>query len=78
MFPSPFLAPIPAPPFEDWGKVPPPTECGEPLVDPTLLSPRITYGAAYLHQGLPPAVWQKRRRNFPMATPSTSSTPFVL
>ena len=55
MFPSPFLAPIPAPPFEDWGKVPPPTECGEPLVDPTLLSPRITYGAAYLHQGLPGA-----------------------
>ncbi len=55
MFPSPFLAPIPAPPFEDWGKVPPPIECGEPLVDPTLLSPRITYGAAYLHQGLPGA-----------------------
>ena len=55
MFPSPFLSPIPAPPFEDWGKVPPPIECGEPLVDPTLLSPRITYGAAYLHQGLPGA-----------------------
>ena len=55
MFPSPFLAPIPAPPFEDWGKVPPPIECGEPLVDPTLLSPRITYGAAYHHQGLPGA-----------------------
>ena len=30
-------------------------ECGEPLVDPTLLSPRIIYGAAYLRQGLPGA-----------------------
>lgn len=53
MLPSQFLAPIPSPPYEDWDSVPPLRECGEPLVDPTLLSPRLTYGAAYLRQGLP-------------------------
>lgn len=54
-FPAAFLSPIPAPPPEDWDRVPPPIECGEPLVDPTRLSPKITYGAAYLQQGLPGA-----------------------
>lgn len=55
MFPSEFLAPIPAPLDYNWDAIPAPQECGEPLVDPTLLSPRITYGAAYLRQGLPGA-----------------------
>lgn len=45
--------PIPPSPSEDWASVPPPADCGEALVDPTRLSPRITYGAAYLSQGLP-------------------------
>lgn len=53
LFPDPFLTPIPPAPDDDWDAVPTPAECGEPLVDPTLLSPRITYGAAYLRQGLP-------------------------
>ncbi len=56
MFPAKFLTPIPAPPFEDWERVPPPRECGEPFVDPTLLSPKIVFGAAYLTQGLPGAM----------------------
>ena len=55
MFPDPFLKPIPPEPDFDWDSIPAPTECGEPLVDPTLLSPQITYGAAYLRQGLPGA-----------------------
>lgn len=55
MFPDPFLDPIPLPRDYDWDGIPAPMECGEPLTDPTLLSPRITYGAAYLRQGLPGA-----------------------
>lgn len=55
MFPRDFLTPIPPPRDFDWEAIPAPQECGEPLVDPTLLSPRITYGAAYLRQGLPGA-----------------------
>lgn len=53
MFPGEFLKPIPPAPDVDWDAIPAPAECGEPLVDPTRLSPRITYGAAYLRQGLP-------------------------
>lgn len=53
MFPGEFLKPIPPAPNFDWDAIPAPVECGEPLVDPTRLSPRITYGAAYLRQGLP-------------------------
>lgn len=52
MFPPSYFDPIPAPPFEDWDAVPAPRECGEPLVDPTALSSRIVYGAAYHRQGL--------------------------
>jgi len=55
MFPGSFLKPIPPEPDYDWESIPSPAECGEPLTDPTLLSPRITYGAAYLRQGLPGA-----------------------
>lgn len=55
MFPSEFLTPIPPEPDYDWDSIPAPQECGEPLVDPTLLSPRIAYGASYLRQGLPGA-----------------------
>lgn len=55
MFPAPFLKPIPPDPDFDWDSIPAPAECGEPLADPTLLSPRIVYGAAYLQQGLPGA-----------------------
>lgn len=53
MFPDLLLKPIPRPRDYDWDAIPAPRECGEPLVDPTLLSPRIVYGAAYLRQGLP-------------------------
>lgn len=53
MIPQAFLKPIPPAPSFDWEAIPAPAECGEPLVDPTLLSPRIAYGAAYLRQGLP-------------------------
>ena len=53
MFPNEFLAPIPAPAEQDWERVSAPVECGEPLVDPTGLSPKITFGAAYRSQGLP-------------------------
>ena len=53
MFPSSFWDPIPPAGDYDWEAIPAPRECGEPLMDPTLLSPRITYGAAYLRQGLP-------------------------
>lgn len=56
MFPRDFLTPIPAAPKDDWEKVPAPAECGEPLVDPTELSPRIAYNGAYLSQGLPGAM----------------------
>lgn len=56
MFPRDFLSPIPAAPADDWEKVPAPAECGEPLVDPTGLSPRIAYNGAYLSQGLPGAM----------------------
>ena len=45
-------APIPPYPEPDWSRVPPPADCGEALVDPTALSPRITYAASYLCQGL--------------------------
>lgn len=55
MFPDLFGKPIPPVPAFDWDRIPAPVECGEPLVDPTLLSPKITYGAAYLQQGLPGA-----------------------
>lgn len=55
MFPDRFLKPIPPEPDFDWDSIPAPAECGEPLVDPTRLSPKITYGAAYLRQGLPGA-----------------------
>lgn len=55
MFPEAFLTPIPSQPDFDWDSIPAPVECGEPLVDPTRLSPRITYGASYLKQGLPGA-----------------------
>lgn len=55
MFPDLFLKPIPPEPGFDWEGIPAPLECGEPLMDPTLLSPRITYGASYLRQGLPGA-----------------------
>lgn len=53
--PRDLLAPIPPAPAENWDLVPPPAESGEPLIDPTTLSPHITYGAAYLCQGLPGA-----------------------
>ena len=53
MFPAAFLQPIPPEPDFDWEAISAPIECGEPLVDPTALSPRIVYGAAYLRQGLP-------------------------
>lgn len=56
MFPNGFLTPIPPAPEEDWERVPDPAECGEGLTDPTLLSDRIQYGAAYLCQGLPGAM----------------------
>lgn len=56
MFPRDFLSPIPAPTDEDWSWVPPPRDCGEALMDPTTLSPKIAYGAAYLRQGLPGAM----------------------
>ena len=57
-FPRDFLAPIPPAPAENRDRVPPPAENGDPLVDPTTLSLRITYGAAYLCQGLPGALGQ--------------------
>lgn len=53
MFPASFLTPIPPEPEFDWEAIPAPVECGEPLADPTALSSRIVYGAAYLRQGLP-------------------------
>ena len=43
---------IPPAPYEDWGSVPPPVDCGESLADPTTLSPRIAYAASYAKQGL--------------------------
>lgn len=48
----------PIPPYREggWDLVPPPEECGEPLVDVTDLHPRVRYGAAYLVQGLPGAL----------------------
>lgn len=55
MFSALFEKPIPPEPDFDWESIPAPVECGEPLVDPTLLSPRIQYGAAYLQQNLPGA-----------------------
>ena len=55
MFPPAFSNPIPPAPDFDWDRIPAPQECGEPLVDPTLLSSKIIYGAAYLQQGLPKA-----------------------
>ncbi len=53
---SRFLKPIPPYPDGGWDLVPPPAECGEPLVDITDLSPRVRYGASYLSQGLPGAL----------------------
>lgn len=58
MFPDPFLKPIPLPPDFDWDSIPAPMEQGEPLADPTALSPRILYGADYLRQGLAGAMEQ--------------------
>ena len=55
-FPVDFLSPIPAPPFEDWGLVPPPVDCGEGLLDPTALSPKIAYLGSYRLQRLPGAM----------------------
>jgi len=55
-FPADFLAPIPAPPYEDWAAVPPPTDCGEGLLDPTALSSKIAYLGSYRLQGLPGAM----------------------
>lgn len=55
-FPAAFLTPIPAPPPENWAAVPPPRDCGEALADPVALSPRISYAASYLGQGLPGAM----------------------
>lgn len=52
MFPQDLLSPIPAPALEDWSRVPPPVDCGEALVDPTTLSPRIRYEGSYAKQGL--------------------------
>ena len=52
MFLRDFLSPIPAPAAEDWSRVPPPTDCGEALVDPTALSTKIFYDASYGQQGL--------------------------
>ena len=52
MPPFPGLPPIPPSPYEDWGSVPPPVDCGEELVDPTALSPRIVYDGSYAKQGL--------------------------
>lgn len=63
--------PIPLREDTPWGFVPPPQECGEPLVDITHLDRRVTYGAAYLLQGLPGAfdrcyvradVWRRLQR----------------
>lgn len=55
-FPRDFLAPIPAPPAENWAAVPPPVDCGEGLLDPTALSSKIVYQGSYLLQGLPGAM----------------------
>ena len=46
------LPPIPPTTVEEWGAVPPPADCGEGLIDPTALSPRIVYDASYAKQGL--------------------------
>ena len=46
------LPPIPPTTVEEWGAVPPPVDCGEELIDPTVLSPRIRYAASYAKQGL--------------------------
>lgn len=63
--------PIPPAPEADWSLVPPPRECGEPLVDITGRHPRVRFGAAYLTQGLPGAlerclvrqgVWERLER----------------
>lgn len=42
------------PPYDErgWDLVPPIAECGEPLVDISVQSPRVRYGASYLSQGL--------------------------
>ncbi len=55
MFPDAFLAPIPLPLEYDWDAIPAPVECGEPLVDPRTLSPRIAYDDTYRRQGIPGA-----------------------
>lgn len=47
-----FKKPLPPYRMGGWERVAPPRECGEPLVDITDLSTRITYDAAYLIQGL--------------------------
>lgn len=51
-----FSTPIPAPRQYDWSAIPAPTDCGEPLLDPTSLCRRITYQGAYRLQGLPGAM----------------------
>lgn len=53
MFPRDYRSPIPAPMREDWSRVPPPVDCGEPLADPTALSGKLLYDASYRRQGLP-------------------------
>ena len=58
MLPQALLSPIPAPPFQDWSKVPPPADCGEGLADPTALSPKIIYRSSYAKQKLPGAMEQ--------------------
>lgn len=53
MFPTEFLAPIPLPLEYDWDAIPAPEECGEALMDPRGLSPRIAYDDTYRRQGIP-------------------------
>ena len=47
--------PIPPPRFDENVPVPPPQECGEPLVDLTGASPRLQYAASYRSRGVPHA-----------------------
>lgn len=55
MFPQEFFTPIPAPDVYDWEVIPAPADCGEPLVDPTVLSRRIAYDDTYRRWGFPGA-----------------------
>lgn len=49
---SQFQQPIPDFPTPDWSRIPAPADCGDPLIDPAVLTDRITYDASYLRQGL--------------------------